>query len=98
MKEKELNKDFSRKDSLIKSYVITEDSETTSFGNKIIFTTVKDIDLIYYTNTKTFVDNLKNFDTRFIISYEFSRANTLVEESDTVKRIIKVKLPKLPKK
>lgn len=86
-----------RKDSLIKSYVV-EQSDVGVHQHKITFTTVKDIKLVYYTSTQSFMDNLKNFDTKFIISYEFSRTHDLVDESNGIKRIIKVKLPKLPRK
>ena len=87
-----------RKDSLIKSYVV-EEINTITHKYKVTFTTVKDIDLVFLTSTQTFMDGLKNFESKFVISYEFSRtAHKLVEENEKTKRIIKVKLPKLPKK
>ena len=83
-----------RKDSLIKNYVV-EESDLRIHKYKITFTNVKDIKLVYYTSTQSFMDSLKNFNTKFIISYEFSRTKDIVDESNGIKRIIKVKLPKI---
>ncbi len=87
-----------REDSLIKSFTI-EESGLKVYKFKIAFTTVKDIKLIYFTNNETFIENLKKFEgSNFIIYYEFSKTHDLVDESDEILRVIKVKLPKLPKK
>ena len=82
-----------RKDSLIKGYSIVE-SDLSVYKNKIIFVTVRDIPLVYYTNTVSFMESLENFKEKFIISYEFARGTQSTIDGE---RIIKVKLPKLPK-
>ena len=83
-----------REDSLVKGFTI-EESELKVYKFKILFTTVKDVKLIYFTNNETFIENLKKFEgNNFIIYYEFSKTHDLVDESNGIKRIIKVKLPK----
>lgn len=84
-----------REDSLIKSYTV-EESELKVYKHKVVFTTVKDIKLAYYTNTQSFMELLGNFKDNFIITYEFAKGSDIAE-GDT-KRVIKVKLPKVPKK
>ena len=81
-----------RDDSLIKDFKILE-SERKIYTNKIVFTTVRDIELTYYTNTKSFVESLENFKGEtFVITY--ATANTTEGANGVEKRIIKVKLPK----
>lgn len=81
-----------REDSLIKDFKVLE-SERKIYTNKIVFTTVRDIELTYYTNTKSFVESLASFKGEtFVITY--ATANAIEGAKDVEKRIIKVKLPK----
>lgn len=77
-------------DSLIKDFKVLE-SDKSIYAHKIAFITVRDIELIYYTNSKTFVQSLEKFKgEKFVISYFI--ANTDIKDVDN--RIVKVKLPK----
>ena len=88
-----------REDSLIKSFKIEPSEIKTYKQHKITFITVKNMHLVYFTNNNDFIESLNKFkDGNFVIYYEFSKTHDLVDESEGIRRIIKVKLPKLPKK
>ena len=79
-----------RDDSLIKDFKVVE-SDRSIYAHKIVFITVRDIELTYYTNAKPFVQSLEKFKgEKFVISYFI--ANT--DSKDAGNRIVKVKLPK----
>lgn len=91
----EQDKSQVREDSLIKEFKLLE-SDRSIYTYKIIFTTVRDIELVYYTNSKDFVGTLDNFkENKFIITYAF--AGSTESAKDVENRIVKVKLPKTKK-
>ena len=81
-----------REDSLIKEYKVTK-SDRNMYAHKVVFITVRDIELSYYTNSNSFVESLKNFkgDT-FVITY--AKAELSENNQDVKNRIVRVKLPK----
>lgn len=87
-----------REDSLIKSF---EFADTERVLRKIIFTTVKDVELVYYTNSKRVIDSLEKLrGSNFVISYSRVEQPTVKgkkKDSETVaeNRIVRVKLPKV---
>lgn len=79
-------------DSLIKEFKLVE-SDRSIYTYKIIFITVRGIELTYYTNSSNFVESLEKLkgDT-FVIDYYI--AGAIASGKDVENRIVKVKLPK----
>ena len=95
-----------QKDSLVENFKVEETTGVSKF--KVIFTTVNNVELIYYTNSKKFIDSLSKFkNSRFIIEYSYSEFQQTVMELKKKKtkekevsellenRIVRVKLPKI---
>ena len=99
------------KNSLIKSFHV--ESVEGVAKNKVTFVVVNDKKLTYYTNSESFLENLKKFEgQKFIIDYALSelskpvtkkgRGNKSPEpervDTDIETKIVRVKLPKIKSK
>lgn len=81
-----------REDSLIKNFEILK-SDKNMYAHKIVLTSVKNIDLIYYTNSEKFIKSLANFKgENFVITYAIAEVTEGIK--DVNNRIVRVKLPK----
>ncbi|MFJ7982378.1 hypothetical protein ACIQ1D_19130 [Lysinibacillus xylanilyticus] len=90
-------------DSLIDSYEINDTTDKV-YKHKIIFTTVNNVQLVYYTNSTDFLNKLKKINGRFLLEYAHSEVKqkqfdfdlTNPENSNSYeKRIVRAKLPKV---
>lgn len=88
---------MNNKDSLISNFVIEEVVKEVA-KYKVTFTVVNGKELVYFTNSEAFLENLKKFkDKKFLIEYSFSelsKKSSKNKKEETETKIVRVRLPK----